>query len=257
MIATRDLDNRDALVCGRGQHSAFASTGPADRPLGRAGDASTLRFSVEEQERDVKRQVFPKLLLALALLMGCVMGCAESPVSDPTPGDTSDGGLVRVGTSLGEFVLALDPEAAPDTVANFLGYVDAGFYDGADGLGATTFHRVIGNFMIQGGGILTDGARKATRESIEHEGPNGLMNLRGTVAMARTTDPDSATSQFFVNHADNPALDYVSEDEPGYVVFGEVRSGMDTVDAIAAVPTGDEDVPETTVLIEEVARVTD
>jgi cyclophilin family peptidyl-prolyl cis-trans isomerase len=217
-----------------------------------------------------------EITLALSLLGGCgkdsndaVTGtncsnpnflteesCVEAGHEWTAP-TAPDSHVVSVRTSLGEFVIELDPEAAPDTVANFLSYVDEGFYDGADGHGATTFHRVIADFMIQGGGLRADGTRKDTRDPVGHEGPNGLLNLRGTVAMARTSDPDSGTSQFFVNHADNSFLDHVSETEPGYVVFGKVRSGMETVDTIAAVQTDDLDVPEIPVVFQAVVRVPD
>jgi len=160
---------------------------------------------------------------------------------------------VQVTTTLGAFVIELNAEAAPLTVANFSRYVSEGFYDGRDGLPKTTFHRVIAGFMVQGGGIRTDGKKKlVNHDPLAHEGPNGLMNLRGTVAMARTNDPDSATSQFFVNHVDNAALDYVSEDQPGYLVFGTVISGMETIDAIAESETDSEDVPVIAVIIESV-----
>ena len=156
-------------------------------------------------------------------------------------------------TSKGEIVIALNAEKAPKTVENFLAYVDAGFYDG------TIFHRVIKDFMIQGGGMNADMDKKATRKPVENEAKNGLKNHRGTIAMARTNDPHSATAQFFINHKDNDNLDYPSFDGWGYAVFGEVTSGMDVVDAIAEVPTGfrggRRDVPKQTVVIESVSRV--
>jgi peptidyl-prolyl cis-trans isomerase A (cyclophilin A) len=140
---------------------------------------------------------------------------------------------VLLETTLGEMVIQLDPELAPITVANFYAYVDAGFYDGTDGLGATTFHRVAAGFVIQGGGVTEAGVTKATMAPIVNESGNGLTNARGTIAMARTSDPDSATSQFFVNLVDNFSLDTA----PGYAVFGHVVEGLDVVDAIGAVPT--------------------
>jgi len=160
---------------------------------------------------------------------------------------------VLMQTSLGDITLELDADKAPKTVANFLAYVDDGFYDG------TIFHRVIGDFMIQGGGLQPDMEKKATRAPVENEAKNGLKNLRGSIAMARTNDPHSATAQFFINHKDNPNLDYPSFDGWGYAVFGRVVDGMDVVDAIAAVPTGvragHRDVPQQTVLIESVTRI--
>jgi len=134
-------------------------------------------------------------------------------------------------TSMGDFVVQLDPARAPKTVANFLDYVKSGFYKG------TIFHRVIPGFMVQGGGFTADMQQKPTRPPIPLESQNGLRNLRGTIAMARTADPNSATSQFFINVVDNPSLDYPQPDGHGYAVFGKVVSGMDVIDKIVAVPT--------------------
>lgn len=144
---------------------------------------------------------------------------------------------VVVATSLGDFTLALDREKAPVTVANFLKYVEAGHYH------QTVFHRVIDGFMIQGGGFsMVDDklTEKPTGAGIENEGQNGLKNLTGTVAMARTNDPNSATAQFFINVADNPALDYPSNG--GYAVFGKVVEGMEVVDKIRSVETKQSDI---------------
>lgn len=144
---------------------------------------------------------------------------------------------VIMDTSEGQVVIALEDEKAPNTVANFLTYVDDKFYDG------TVFHRVIPRFMIQGGGF-TKGDRgylqKDTRASIDNEADNGLRNQRGTLAMARTNDPHSATAQFFINTVDNRALDFRAKSGPGwgYTVFGRVVEGMDVVDRISAAPTG-------------------
>ncbi len=155
-------------------------------------------------------------------------------------------------TSKGDITLRLNTEKAPKTVANFLRYVDEGFYDG------TIFHRVIPGFMIQGGGLTPDLTKKPTHEPVENEAKNGLKNVRGSIAMARTRAPHSATSQFFINHRDNPNLDYPSFDGWGYAVFGKVIDGMDVVDAIAKVPTtrrnGRANVPEEPVTIESVRR---
>jgi peptidyl-prolyl cis-trans isomerase A (cyclophilin A) len=140
---------------------------------------------------------------------------------------------VRLATSLGDIVVELDQAKAPKTVDNFLAYVKAGHYDG------TVFHRVIENFMIQGGGMKADMSEKPTRAPIPLESRNGLTNLRGTLAMARTMDPNSATAQFFINLKDNAFLDQAnSRDGNGYAVFGKVVAGMDVVDKIKAVPTG-------------------
>lgn len=146
------------------------------------------------------------------------------------------GPKVKLSTSLGDIVIELNEEKAPTTVKNFLGYVEDDFYDN------TVFHRVISDFMIQGGGFALedDGSikQKETKDPIQNEAKNGLKNARGTIAMARTGDPHSATAQFFINHKDNANLDYPSFDGWGYAVFGKVVEGMDVVDKIAAVQTG-------------------
>lgn len=141
---------------------------------------------------------------------------------------------VTVETSAGIFCIELLNEAAPQTVDNFLRYVDEGHYT------STIFHRVIANFMVQGGGYDTDYQRKPTAAPVRNEADNGEKNVRGTVAMARTSDPHSATAQFFVNVTDNAFLDHQAKDARGwgYCVFGRVTSGMDTVDAIRQLPTG-------------------
>ena len=162
---------------------------------------------------------------------------------------------VELTTSMGPIVIELDKDRAPKTVENFLGYVQSGFYDG------TVFHRVIPDFMIQGGGMNADLTKKETRGPIENEGGNGLKNKEYTVAMARTGDPDSATAQFFINTKDNDFLDR-SPGNPGYAVFGRVVQGFDVVDQIEAVETGQapnpdfppqpySDVPTETVTIEK------
>jgi peptidyl-prolyl cis-trans isomerase A (cyclophilin A) len=139
--------------------------------------------------------------------------------------------IVSLETTQGPIVLELDPGAAPRSVANFVQYVKDGYYDG------TIFHRVISTFMIQGGGFTKDQVRKATRAPIPPESRNGLKNVRGAIAMARTNDPNSATSQFFINVVDNPNLDFPSFDGTGYTVFGKVVEGMETVDRIRNLPT--------------------
>lgn len=140
---------------------------------------------------------------------------------------------VKLETSLGDIVIELNEDKAPVTVANFLGYVNDGFYDG------TIFHRVIKNFMIQGGGFTQEFQQKTTKAAIENEADNGLSNKRGAVAMARTNDPHSATAQFFINTVDNGFLDFQAKVPSGwgYAVFGEVIEGMDVVDAIREVDT--------------------
>jgi peptidyl-prolyl cis-trans isomerase B (cyclophilin B) len=141
---------------------------------------------------------------------------------------------VEVKTNLGSFVIELDPGKAPKSVENFLAYVDAKHYDG------TIFHRVIPTFMVQGGGYDQSYEKKPVRAAVQNEADNGLKNTRGTVAMARTGEPHSATAQFFVNVVDNAFLDHQGKDAQGwgYAVFGKVTEGMDVVDKIKAVKTG-------------------
>ena len=151
---------------------------------------------------------------------------------------------VKLATSAGDIVIELDAAKSPKSVANFVQYVKAGHYDG------TIFHRVIANFMIQGGGMTTDMKEKETRAPIALESRNGLANQRGTVAMARTADPNSATAQFFINVKDNDFLNQAaSRDGNGYAVFGKVIEGMDVVDKIRVTPTGPGDVPVQQVVI--------
>jgi peptidyl-prolyl cis-trans isomerase A (cyclophilin A) len=155
---------------------------------------------------------------------------------------------VRLDTSMGEIIIELDAAKAPKSVANFVEYVNAGHYDG------TIFHRVIPDFMIQGGGFTPEMQQKPTRAPIPLEARNGLSNVRGSVAMARTNVPDSATAQFFINIKDNAFLDAANaRDGNGYAVFGKVVSGMDVVDKIWALPTGNkgpyQNVPVTPVMI--------
>lgn len=150
-------------------------------------------------------------------------------------------------TSLGDIHAELNAQQAPKTVANFLNYVQKGFYNG------TIFHRVINGFMIQGGGFDAQMNQKSTVHPIENESQNGLNNLRGSIAMARTSAPHSATAQFFINLVDNNNLDYPSFDGWGYCVFGKVIAGMDVVDKIATTPTGNvgahQNVPTSPVII--------
>ncbi len=163
---------------------------------------------------------------------------------------------VLMKTSMGEITLELDGDKAPKTVENFVTYARDGFYDG------TVFHRVIPDFMIQGGGYTVDMKRKQTRAPVPNEADNGLKNDRGTIAMARTSDPHSATAQFFINLKDNDFLNFRSKDRGGwgYAVFGRVTEGMDVVDRIAGQPThglpnGMRNVPVRPVIIEKVIVV--
>ncbi|ANH66547.1 peptidylprolyl isomerase [Mitsuaria sp. 7] len=180
------------------------------------------------------------LLAAGAAVLGLAASFAQAQV-------------VKLSTTAGDIKIKLDAEKAPKSVANFLAYVKAGHYNGV------IFHRVIGDFMIQTGGYTPDLKQRATRPPIPLEAGNGLMNIRGSIAMARTNDPNSATSQFFINTVDNPALDPgYAADGRGYAVFGYVTEGMDVVDKIRAVPTAPspknpafQNLPNTPVLIKQ------
>jgi len=166
-----------------------------------------------------------KLIVVLAAIVSLVTaGGIMAAESNPK---------VEMETSKGKMVIELFPEKAPETVKNFLNYVEAKFYDG------TIFHRVIANFMIQGGGFSVDMKRKSAGKPIKNEADNGLKNDRGTIAMARTGDPHSATAQFFINSVNNDFLNHKSKTQQGwgYVVFGKVIAGMDVIDAISAVKT--------------------
>lgn len=159
---------------------------------------------------------------------------------------------VLLSTSLGDIEVELDPQHAPVSTQNFLAYVDSGFYNGV------SFHRVIPGFMVQTGGFTADLQQKNARAPIKNEADNGLRNQRGSLAMARTRDVDSATSQFFINLTDNAFLDHGSRDF-GYAVFGKVVRGMEVVDKIASVPTGNrgmlQDVPQQPLLINSAKRL--
>jgi peptidyl-prolyl cis-trans isomerase A (cyclophilin A) len=181
------------------------------------------------------------LLFCAAVTLGATTAIAQGPAP-----------RVALETSQGRIVIELAPKEAPKTVDNFLAYVKAGHYDG------TVFHRVIPTFMVQGGGFDAEMTERSTRAPIPLESKNGLKNARGTVAMARRSDPNSATAQFFINVVDNPRLDYPSFDGNGYAVFGKVVEGMDVVDKIREVPTGNrgphQNVPLTPVTIKS-ARI--
>lgn len=185
--------------------------------------------------------------LTFGTLMALSAQTPAAPAADTHP-------RVLMETSLGNIVLELDRAKAPQSVDNFIKYVQDGFYDG------TVFHRVINNFMIQGGGFTTDYAQKPTNNPVQNEAKNGLKNDRGTIAMARTSAPHSATAQFFINVVNNDGLNYPSPDGWGYAVFGKVVEGMDVVDKIRAVPTGSggpfrSDAPKTQVVIKKVTLV--
>jgi cyclophilin family peptidyl-prolyl cis-trans isomerase len=161
--------------------------------------------------------------------------------------------MLEFKTSKGSFTVQLFDKQAPISVENFYRYADEGFFEG------TIFHRVIAGFMVQGGGLTEDLKNKKGHEPIKNEATNGLKNKRGTLAMARTNDINSASSQFFINLVDNDFLDHKGQSNYGYAVFGRIESGMDVVDAIAALKTGSrsgyQDVPVETVTIESVKRV--
>ena len=182
------------------------------------------------------------MLLCFSLMLPGVALADESAPPNP---------FVVIETSNGNITVELFADKAPITVANFLSYVDSGFYNG------TIFHRVIPNFMIQGGGFLPDMTEKENSDPIINESKNRLHNTRGTLAMARTSDPDSATSQFYINQRSNLNLDW-APGRQGYAVFGEVRQGMDVVDFIATADTGTVngmgDVPQQAIVIEEIVR---
>ena len=160
---------------------------------------------------------------------------------------------VTIATTVGQITLELDADNAPKTVENFLAYASSGFYDG------TIFHRVINNFMIQGGGFTTDMEQKPTQAPVDNEANNGLKNERGTIAMARTQDPHSATAQFFINVQDNDFLNHTGENMQGwgYTVFGKVTQGEAVLDKIRSVQTGSQgghqDVPTDPIIIESIS----
>ena len=187
----------------------------------------------------------PKYLLFITLLLTTTLSFS----TEKTMSDTQS--KVKLTTNLGEIIIQLNTEKAPLSSANFLRYVNEGFYNG------TIFHRVIPDFMAQGGGFDTSFNQKTVHAPINNEANNGLLNSRGTLAMARTNDPNSATGQFFINYKDNSFLNHTSQTSSGwgYAVFGEVIEGMDVADAIAKEATGNrnghQDVPKTDIIIEK------
>ena len=182
--------------------------------------------------------------LSLILVLHSIFSFAAEKTMSDTP-------KVKLTTSLGAIVIQLDPVKAPVSTQNFLDYVNKGFYNG------TIFHRVIKDFMAQGGGFDTQFQQKGTGAPIKNEADNGLPNKRGSIAMARTSDPNSATAQFFINYTDNTFLNHTSPTPNGwgYAVFGEVVEGMDVVDKMAEQPTGNrgphQNVPKTDIVIEK------
>jgi peptidyl-prolyl cis-trans isomerase A (cyclophilin A) len=181
-----------------------------------------------------------------------LLGCAAFLLAGPALSQTAP--KVKFQTSLGDFVVEVYPDKAPKTVENFLQYVKDKHYDG------TVFHRVIANFMIHGGGFSVDLNQKATRAAIPLEANNGLKNDTGTIAMARTNNPNSATAQFFINTVDNANLNAPQPDGYGYAVFGKIVSGMDVISKIKSTPTGSggpfrSDVPQTPIIINSATLV--
>jgi peptidyl-prolyl cis-trans isomerase A (cyclophilin A) len=185
------------------------------------------------------KALLKSLLLTAVLMTSALAAHHENP-------------KVLIKTTLGDITVSLNADKAPLSVANFLEYVDSGFYNG------TIFHRVIRDFMIQGGGLTPDMDKKTTNASIKNESKNGLKNVRGSIAMARTNSPHTATSQFFINHKNNDFLNG-AENKWGYAVFGMVTDGMDVVDFIANERTtrkdGRGDVPVTPILIQSITRL--
>lgn len=181
-----------------------------------------------------------KVLVLCVVVVGMMTSAGTAKGANP---------VVVIETSMGTIKVELFEDKAPITVKNFMDYVEAKHYDGL------TFHRVIEKFMIQGGGMEPNGTQRKTKDPIKNESTNGLSNLRGTIAMARTGVPDSATSQFFINTVDNDFLDKAkSRDGVGYCVFGRVIEGMDVVDKIKVVKTGGQDKPVEDVLIKSVKK---
>lgn len=212
----------------------------------------------------IKKYIFCLILVILSVMV-LIMGCEQKKdlavkkdfgkkeIIEKPKEINLEPKKVRLETTMGDIIIELNEEKAPITTANFLRYVEEGFYNG------TIFHRVIAGFMIQGGGFTADMNQKNTHTPITNEASNGLKNDRGSIAMARTSNPDSATCQFFINHKNNDFLNFTQGRNDGYAVFGKVVEGMDTVDKIAAVKTavkmGMDDVPVGTVLIKSATVV--
>ena len=196
------------------------------------------------------RSVLKHCLASGLLILAGTLLAAPALAEETGGGQTQKPAVVKLETNMGDIEIALNPEKAPKTVKNFLTYVDEGFYDG------TIFHRIVPGFVIQGGGLDANMREKDTRPPIENEAGNKLSNDRYTVAMARTSDPHSATAQFYINLVDNKALNYTSStpDGFGYAVFGKVISGQDVVNKIAGVKTN-QSVPLEPVLIIKATRV--
>lgn len=194
------------------------------------------------------------LTCASITMLAFQVSVANTEAIDTQTQTTATPIYVEMATNKGNITLELNPEQAPNTVGNFVQYVVDNYYDGL------IFHRVIPGFMIQGGGLEQDLSPKKTRASVDIESNNGLKNDKGTIAMARTMDPNSATSQFFINTIDNDFLNYTGAQNPGYTVFGKVVSGMDIVETIEQVKTqrqgrGHDDVPVEPIIIEKITLI--
>jgi peptidyl-prolyl cis-trans isomerase B (cyclophilin B) len=212
----------------------------------------SIQINTSENRESYMRKILTTLYLSLLMSIFSLNALAENTVATNVEANPR----VNLQTNHGLIVLELDRKNAPNSTENFLTYVNDGFYEG------TVFHRVIKDFMIQGGGFDQDYKQKETRDPINNEADNGLTNMRGTVAMARTGDPQSATAQFFINTVDNAFLDHSSATPGGwgYAVFGKVVEGMEVVDTIRAIETGSAarfpgDVPTTPVIIEKATVV--
>jgi peptidyl-prolyl cis-trans isomerase B (cyclophilin B) len=249
--------------------TAFTTTPPAPKPKSAPASTAitTADVAAAQQARQypgtpsiaqdpsgnqVRNVILVLVGIAVLVFVGIWLVPGDSPKSNDASIPPTDGSnpVVVMETSMGTVKMELFPDKSPITTTNFLKYVDSKHYDG------TIFHRVISNFMIQGGGFEPGMRQKGSKHPpIKNEGSNGLSNKRGTVAMARTPDPNSATDQFYINVKDNPGLDRGVRDPHGYAVFGQVIDGMDVVDKIRAVETGKDDVPRKDIAIKSIRRV--
>jgi len=255
-VAWMSLAGCQASSAPSGQSAATSSTKGIDESVTAPPPRIDAPAKAEEPKKDEPTTAVTAPATSETPQPSTTEKAAETPAAQPKEKPVQKNPVVEMKTSMGNITIELFPEQAPVTVANFLKYVDEKFYDG------TIFHRVIGNFMIQGGGFEPGMNQKKTHDPIKNEAGNGLKNDRGTIAMARTSVVDSATAQFFINVVDNAMLNHRDETAEGfgYCVFGKVIAGMDVVDKIKAVPTKAlnrmvRDVPVKDVVIESVRRV--
>lgn len=245
-FATLAQDGGSALNDSPSQHDATILDDPAAEPVAealaieaKAEDADSVESVTEAVEEAATDDAAPDVAPEAETATDAEAGAEPATEAESNNSTTTEAPqpetlpMVTLKTTLGDIAIELYPDKAPDTVANFLNYVTSGFYNG------TIFHRVIDGFMIQGGGFTSDMDQKSTRATVKNEAANGLKNARGTIAMARTSDPHSASAQFFINVKDNDFLNYTSPDVRGYgyCVFGKVVAGMEVVDKIKAVRT--------------------